>query len=307
LQANFDDWHPVARRHPLRLLDLLVMGLSASLALGSTPVFAAPPAESPAEEPIDTEARAMTAFNDGQAAYDRGEYKVALELFLEAQSLYPSPVFHYNIARCYEALENYEQAITSYNAYLRSTKSSTGQDPEDKQNIENTIARLEKLLEAERAEDEAARNKEPIVIVKESDQPKGPPPGRAALISGGVLTAIGAGVLIGGGAVFGSRAASVSRQLEGVYSGNPDHVTLEEARDLDAQGRSAERNQIIMMSIGSALAVTGIALLVVGGIKAKKGKAAKPSDAAPAPEKPAARLIPALGPGNAGFVLQGRF
>jgi tetratricopeptide (TPR) repeat protein len=301
LHPTFDDWHPVARRHPLRLL---VVALSASLGLGSTPLFAAPPEEEGEElkEPIDTEARAMTAFNDGQAAYDRGDYKEALELFLEAQSLYPSPVFHYNIARCYEALENYEQAITSYNAYLRSTKSSTGQDPEDKVNIENTIARLEKLQEAKEAEDHAARNKDPVVIVKEADQPQRPP-GRAAMIAGGVLTGVGAAVLVAGGAVFGSRAAKASKQLDRVYSGNPDDVTLAEARDIGARGSSAERNQIIMMSVGSALAITGVALLVVGAIKAKKGK----SKSAAAPEQPAAQLIPALGPGNAGFVLQGRF
>jgi tetratricopeptide (TPR) repeat protein len=304
LHANFDAWHPVARRHPLRLL---VVALSASLALGSAPVFAEAPAAAPEEElkePIDTEARAMTAFNDGQAAYDRGEYKAALDLFLEAQSLYPSPVFHYNIGRCYEALENYEQAITSYNAYLRATKSSTGADPEDKVNIENTISRLQKLLEAEQAEDEAARNKDPIVIVQESEaKPKGPP-GRGAMITGGVLTGLGVGVLVAGGAVFGSKAGRLSKQLDQVYAGNPDSVTLAEARDLDAQGTSAERNQIIMMSVGSAVAVTGVALLIVGAIKAKKGKAAKAADT---PEQPAAQLIPALGPGNAGFVLQGRF
>lgn len=243
----------------------------------------------------------MTAFNDGQAAYDRGEYKAALDLFLEAQSLYPSPVFHYNIGRCYEALENYEQAITSYNAYLRSTKSSTGADPEDKANIENTIARLEKLLDAEKAEDEAARNKDPVIIVQETEAEPKSPPGRGLMITGGVLTALGAGVLIAGGAVFGSKAGRVSKQLDEVYSGNPDKVTLAEARDLDAQGVSAERNQIIMMSIGSAVAVTGVALLVVGVLKAKKAKTKKAAD------KPAAQLIPALGPSNAGFVLQGRF
>jgi hypothetical protein len=110
-------------------------------------------------------------------------------------------------------------------------------------------------------------------------------------------------VVIVGGAVFGARAANVSNQIDRIYSGNPDNVTLDEARDLDARGRSAERNQIILMSVGSALVVTGVALLVVGAMKAKKGK----SKPAAAPEQPTARLIPALGPGNAGFVLQGRF
>lgn len=297
MHSFFDAWNLVAPRHPLHLL---AVALSASLAFGSVPAFAAPPAETSSEEPIDTEARAMTAFSDGQAAYDRGEYKAALDLFLEAQSLYPSPLFHYNIGRCYEALENYEQAITSYNAYLRSYKSSTGNDPDDKVNIENTISRLDKLLETEKAEDEAARNKDPVVIVQQNDAEPKTPPGRGLIITGGVLTGIGAGLIIAGGAVFGTKAASVSKQLDQVYSGNPDNVTLAEARDLDSQGRSAEQNQIILMSAGTAVVVTGVALLVVGVLKAKRAKA----DAA---SKPAARLLPAFGPQNAGFVLQGRF
>lgn len=292
LHLNFDARHPVAPRHPLRLLAL---GLSVSLGLGSVPALAGPPAETPVEAPIDTEARAMTAFTDGQTAYDRGEYQVALELFLEAQSLYSSPAFHYNIGRCYEALENYEQAITSYNAYLRATKSSTGSDPEDKTNIENTIARLQKLLEIQRAEEEAARNKDPVVIIKETEREA--PPGRAALIAGGVLTTLGVGLAAGGGAGFGSMAASASDQLERVYAGNPDDVTLAQARELDTKGSGAEIGQIVAMTVGGALAVTGVALLIVGAIKAKKGKV----------DKPAAQLLPALGPGNAGLVLQGRF
>lgn len=303
MHPNVDAWHPVAPRHPFRLLAL---GLSMSLGLGSTPALAGAPEPAtspvPSEEPIDTEARAMTAFTDGQTAYDRGEYQAALELFLEAQSLYSSPVFHYNIGRCYEALENYDQAITSYNAYLRSTKSSTGSDPEDKTNIENTIARLQKLLEAQQAEDEAARNKDPVIIIKETERKA--PPGRAQLIAGGVLTTLGVGLAVGGGAGFGSMAASASNKLDQVYAGNPDSVTRAQAIDLDAQGSGAELGQIIFMSVGSALAVTGVALLIAGAIKAKRGKAKSTEvDAV----EPAAQLIPAFGPGNAGLVLQGRF
>lgn len=292
MHANIEVQLPVAPRRSLRLL---ACTLTASLGLGSLPALAAPADdEAPAsEQPIDTEALAMTAFNDGQAAYDRGEYQVALELFLEAQSLYPSPVFHYNIGRCYEALENYEQAITSYKAYLRSYKSSTGNDPDDKVNIENTVARLEKQVEAEQNEPDPA----PVVTPVDQDPEPTRKPGRALVITGGVLTGLGAGALIIGGAVFGGQAMTVSRQLDEVYSGNPDNLTLAEARDLDAKGRSAELNQIIVMSAGSALAVTGVALLVVGVIKAKKAKSSGAE----------ARLVPALAPSHAGFVLTGRF
>jgi tetratricopeptide (TPR) repeat protein len=276
--------------------------LATSLVLAPLPSFAGPPAEQPATEaapeeaPIDTEARAMAAFNEGQAAYDRGDYQTALELFLEAQSLYSSPVFHYNIGRCYEALENYEQAITSYKAYLSGYKSATGSDPDDKVNIENGIARLEKQAEIARQE----RDK-PVII----QAPDTPPPkrdnSRALLVTGGVLTGLGAGALIVGGAVFGSRAMTVSQQLDDVYSGNPDELTLADARALDEQGRMAELNQIILMSAGGALAITGIALIVVGAKKAKQAKAER------AERQAGARFVPALAPGHAGFVLSGRF
>lgn len=281
------------------LLRPLAWLLTTSLVLAPLPGFAGPPAEAPASEPppddapIDTEARAMEAFNEGQAAYDRGDYQTALELFLEAQSLYTSPVFHYNIGRCYEALENYEQAVTSYRAYLRAYKSATGGDPEDKANIENSIARLEKQAEIARQE------RDKPVIIQAPDQPEPErAPGRPLIITGGVLTGIGAGALIIGGAVFGGRAMTVSQQLDAVYSGNPDELTLADARSLDAQGRSAELSQIILMSAGGALAITGIALIAVG---AKKNKQAK------AEQKASARFTPALAPGHAGFVLSGRF
>lgn len=272
--------------------------MALSLVLGSVPALAAPAEEGETEEPVGTEDKAMTVFAEGQAAYDRGEYSEALQYFLEAQSLYPSPVFHYNIGRCYEALENYDQAIISYKAYLRSYKSATGSDPDDKINIENTITRLEKLAEAEKAERDKPDDDPPPVVTPIEDEPERKP-GRAMVITGSVLTVVGLGVAVGGGAAFGSQASSISKDLEQVYEqGNPDRLTLADARELDEQGRAAERNQIILVSIGSAVALTGVALLVVGVVQAKKGKQEA---------KPSARVFPALGGGAAGLVVQGRF
>lgn len=272
---------------------VLALGVGVALLTGSLPAIAAP-AEGEGEEDqaVDTEARAMKAYRDGQEAYDAGNYAEALELFLEAQSLYPSPDFHYNIGKCHEALENYEQAVVSYKAYLRSYNSAYNEDPADKVNIENKIERLEKQVEAEKAADEAERNKEPEVIIKTvpgEDKPK--PPGRALIITGGVLTGVGVGVVVAGAAVFGTRASSISNELDDVYDGNPNRVTLEEARQLDADGRAAELNQILMISIGSAIAVTGVALLAVGVVKKKKGPT----------------VAPAVGPEGAGLVIRGRF
>ncbi len=281
---------------------MVAVGVGACLLATSVPALAAPPegeggegegGEAQEDQAIDTVARATKVYQEGQKAYDTGEYEKALELFLEAQSLYPSPDFHYNIGKCHEALENYEQAVVSYNAYLRSYNSAYGEDPQDKTNIQNKIDRLEKQVEEQKAAAEAAANKEPEVIIKTVPGEEGPKhPGRWLIITGGVLSGVGLGVVIAGGAVFGTQAANISGQLDDVYqNGNPERVTLEEARQLDSDGRAAELNQVLMISIGSAVAVTGVALLAVGLVKMKKS----------------VTVVPAVSPESAGLVIRGRF
>jgi tetratricopeptide (TPR) repeat protein len=264
--------------------------------------LAAPPKDSADQAPIDTEARAMQAYNDGKAAYDAGKYEDALKLFLDAQSLYPSPVFHYNIGLCHEALGNLDQAVISYEAYLRSYKNAFNEDPEDKVNTENKIARLNKQIELEKAEAdkpaEPVQPVQPVVVAPPPEQPDDKPanPGRGLIISGGVLTGVGVAVAVVGGAVFGMQAADYSGQLDNVYlGGNPERVTLEQARAIDEDGRAAELNQILMLSIGGAVAVVGVALLATGVSKRNRAGGAS------------AKLVPFAGPSSAGLVLHGRF
>jgi tetratricopeptide (TPR) repeat protein len=275
------------------------------MTVASLPVaLAAPPAKSasPSEDeapPPDTEARAMQAYNDGKAAYDAGKYKEALTLFLDAQSLYPSPVFHYNIALCHESLGNLDQAVISYEAYLRSYKNAFNEDPEDKVNTENKIERLNKQLELEKAEadkpDEPVQPVQPVMVPPPADD-KPSNPGRGLIITGGVLTGVGVVAAVVGGAVYGAQATNVSGQLDNVYlAGNPERVTLEQARALDEDGRAAEFNQILLVSLGGAIAVVGVALLATG--IAKRNKSASPS----------ASLVPVAGPSSAGLVVHGRF
>jgi tetratricopeptide (TPR) repeat protein len=282
------------------------MGLTMGLIMASLPVaLAGPASSSPSEDeaPVDMEARATKAFTDGKAAYDAGKYDDALELFLDAQSLYPSPVFHYNVGLCQEALGNLEQAVISYEAYLRSYKNAFNRAPEDQVNTENKIERLNKQIEDEKAE--ADKPDEPVEPVESGivaptniqDEPpaKTGKPGRGLIITGGVLVGVGVGVAAIGGAVFGAQAADVSGQLDDVYDGgNPERVTLEQARVLDEDGRAAELNQILLVSIGGAVAIVGVALLATGIVKRNRSPRS-------------ATLVPTAGPSSAGFMVQGRF
>ena len=286
-------------------LGLAVLPLSAQAAPPEASDAGTSPGTNPGTEPddaaIDTQDRAMTAYRAGEEAYERGEYEDALGFFLEAQSLFPSPVFHYNIARCYEALDNLEQAIISYQAYLRSHASAYGEDPDDKINIENKIERLQQTVEtrAALAEQEqqqlrdAAAAKPVIIQAPQDDRP----PGRGLIITGGVLTGVGVAAAAIGGTVFGLRARDLNDQVAQVVDGtNPERVTLEQARQLDIDGRSAQTGQIVVLSVGSAIAVTGIALLATGIVKRKRGKGGA-----------SARLRPSFGPQGGGLILEGRF
>jgi tetratricopeptide (TPR) repeat protein len=223
------------------------------------------------------EALAMSHFEIGTKAYATGEYESALRRFQDAQGLYPSPNFHYNIGQCYEALERPQQAIDSYSAFLRAVP-----DTPDRANIENKIARLKKRIEDEKEAGTA-------------ETPTAPPPGRALIASGAVLTGLGSAVAIGGGLGFGLRALERSDQVDQVFEdGNPDGLTLDETERLDEQGRKAQTRQIITMAAGGAVAAVGITLLALGIVE--KRRAGKLETAGPL-----------LGPGLAGVSLSGRF
>ena len=236
---------------------------------------------------------AQAHFRRGTVLYQKGEYQGALEHFQDAQALFPSAQFFYNIAQCYEALEDWQNAITNYKAYLRGSPNA-----KDKLNIENKIARLEKIVELEDTEGgDPTGETDPGTTDPGTDEKPPPPPGRAFIISGAVLTAVGAGVAIGGGVGFGATAADRSQQVDDVLNGgNPDNLTLAQTRKLDDEGRQAETLQIVMASAGAAVGVVGIALLAVGLNKRKKGASMKLE-----------AVGPTFGPQTAGISLAGRF
>jgi tetratricopeptide (TPR) repeat protein len=57
-------------------------------------------------------------FDKGARAYQAHDYANALGEFLEARRVKPLPAFDYNIGRCYDRLERYEEAVTFYERYL---------------------------------------------------------------------------------------------------------------------------------------------------------------------------------------------
>jgi len=69
-----------------------------------------------------TETQARTKFTEGNAAYDKGDFQMALEAYLEAYRLMPLPGFLFNIAQCHRQLGRPERAAIFYRRYLAQSK-----------------------------------------------------------------------------------------------------------------------------------------------------------------------------------------
>lgn len=62
---------------------------------------------------------AKQAFVDGRAAFERGEYAVALQLFERAALIAPAPSLYYNIGVTEEHLDHFEDGAIAFEKYLQ--------------------------------------------------------------------------------------------------------------------------------------------------------------------------------------------
>jgi tetratricopeptide (TPR) repeat protein len=66
----------------------------------------------------EAKAQAREKFNDGNAAYEQGDFRQALAAFEAAYQLAPLPGFLFNVAQCHRQLGNYAHAASSYRRFL---------------------------------------------------------------------------------------------------------------------------------------------------------------------------------------------
>jgi tetratricopeptide (TPR) repeat protein len=86
-------------------------------------------------------------FNQGQAAFDKGDYQGALDLFTKAYSTYPNAKYVFKIASCYEKLGNLPRALDAYEMFTQYDPT-----PEVLQRVEEETKRLKDKLAEEYAE-----------------------------------------------------------------------------------------------------------------------------------------------------------
>lgn len=76
-------------------------------------------------DPIEV---AKREFEEGKGAFERGQYEVALQHFLEAEKIAPAPSLTYNIGLVYERMGRYTEAAAAFDKYLEQLPAPTTKD-----------------------------------------------------------------------------------------------------------------------------------------------------------------------------------
>ncbi len=119
-------------------MSLIAIALSAALAAAP-----AGSAASQADNGLSAtdKAKAKDLFGVGQKLYKAELYPEAIEKFQAAYAIRPHPVIFFNIAKCYEQLQETGKAMRAYRDYLRLSPEAT-----DKDAVNDSIANLERRL-----------------------------------------------------------------------------------------------------------------------------------------------------------------
>jgi len=118
----------------LTLLRVACVGLLSLVLIAPSPALAQEPS-------AETQAEAKAHLQQGAKAYSKRRYKDAVDHFLNANRLVPSPALSFNIAKAYEKLGDWASTLNFYRDYLRRAPSAP-----DREEIEKLIAKYEGML-----------------------------------------------------------------------------------------------------------------------------------------------------------------
>ncbi len=142
----------------MRLLMIgLLMACASPLARAETP-----------DVDIDTES-AKRHFAKAVEFYDANDYEHALAEFEAARDARPLPALNYNIARCLDRLERFEEAIKNYRFYLQDEGATA-----DAQDARRRIEVLQDRLARRRARAQAGQGERPATPATSAPAPARP-------------------------------------------------------------------------------------------------------------------------------------
>lgn len=292
---------PHARAFERSLSVVLAVGLatSAGSAQAASPAPQPSPTRQDAPEATDAE-RLRDLFARGQAAFDAGSYRSAVEAFEEAFELSNDPTLLFNISVCYDRLGEYGTALEYLDRYERLS------DEADADEVERRRASLE--LRAERAERDAqqtttdgeASASEPADDRAQSETVAAPAvsQGPAAnvpepLMTPASWTLLGVGLVgLATGVGLGVASFSAGNRAD-CENARGAMLCTESGADDARSSRNLGLGADVAFGIGGAASVAVIAILAVRARKRNRRR-----DVA---------WSPSVGPDFGGAVLRGRF
>jgi tetratricopeptide (TPR) repeat protein len=242
-----------------------VLVVLTGLAVTAAPAAAqTPPA--PADEPPESEndRRARELYEKGNTHYDLAEYDLAIAAFKEAYTLSNRPALLYNIAQAYRQKGDCENALKFYQNYLRLDPQSS-----KRKKVEERIVEMDTCVK-DPARQPKELPKEAIETPKEVVDPPPPPiiaepgprRGKAKKLAGLVGGGVGVALMITGG-YFHTVADGKEAEIEAACETSCDFADPEIA-SIDADGKRAQRNAIVLYSVGGAAAIGGAVLYFWG-------------------------------------------
>ncbi len=222
------------------------------------------------------------------AYYDEGKYEDAAREMTVAYALKPLPDLQYNLAQCYERLNQLEDAAKAYELYL-----SGRPDSLDRKVVQT---RIENLRARKKASDAGqAPPPEPVekvvlkTVVIYRELP--PPPGRAARGAAYGLWVLGAGGVACGIAFAVLAKQAADEVTNGANVANPP--SFDKLVATQETGKSYPIISGVTFAVGALALAGGVALYMVGN-KIDR-------------EAPKLTMAPSLGPDGGGLVVAGRF
>jgi len=137
---------------------------------------------------------ALALFEQSKVAYREGRFDEAIDLLKKAYAIHAEPVLLYNLARAYEGVGNFEEAIDAYERYLKDATEIA-----DRPAIEQRVAGLRRSVDEKsrlaRERDEAKRAQTARAAPAPAHEARQPSVLPWALAGVGGATAIAGGVL----------------------------------------------------------------------------------------------------------------
>jgi len=222
------------------------------------------------------EEAARRHFARGLTHYDAGEYQAALAEFDAVKKFRDSPALDYNIARCYDRLERYQEAVAAYERYVTQKP-----DAADAAETRERIATLRKRLSSQSPEHPQPTPSPPVAV---PPAPVAAPPPAAATSP---TTAVDEGarphrrpvapIAVGAGALV---AAAVGAGLLGSVKSDYDAALAPSgcrpcSNDQIAPLQHRAIAGYVLLGVGGALAIVDVAIIAVMVAHGKKPSAAR--------------------------------